>query len=188
MSTLTRIRSLSVRRKIASLALVTALVGTGFASFAAVTDQLVHTNNFALLFMDLKGSTDGTTDTDSTTLSWQIDSTANAKTVKALRLTNSGNGSATVTFALSGPTVPGNLNSGSFKIYEVASQAACTTTVSGTPRYDGAAGINGGSGSLSAPLAISGTQWLCFLYTNPSTTLNFSGVYAQTITFTATSV
>lgn len=176
-----------IDRRMAILALLLCgLLGTGLLSLAAVTDQLTVTNNIAVLTVDIQASRDGTTYQQSITKDVLLDGTV---TAAAIQLTNTGNGQATVRVAGAGTGAAAILGH-EYRLFAVASQAACTSATTGTNTLTASSTVGSAASAAGATgdivLAPGATQWLCEIFAQnvaPAQT----DTATQTLTFTGTS-
>lgn len=174
-------------RRFAVLALLLAgLVGTGVWSLATVTDQLIDTNNYSVLTIDLQGSNDGTTFAQTLTQSFVLEKQVAHNVPIALK--NTGNGQAAVTWT---GTATGSsiITGGFYRVYQVANAAACPYSggTFGTQLNNSSDTIGATSYSGTAlTVAPGATLWLCQQVPGPAA-LTGTETAVQTLTFTATS-
>jgi hypothetical protein len=148
------------------------LVGTGVASLAVLSDQIVVRSTFAAALVDLQASEDGTAYEQSLDLVWTpVESGQPLDQVYAIQIKNASNveirfaGVATAVL-----TPPNNGFAGvGFNIFNVASQAACVTGIPTAGALSTGGTIDAASFGSPAPgqqagdqvLATGATQWLC---------------------------
>jgi hypothetical protein len=187
-TTLQSLRDLSLRRKIAAAVLALSLVGTGIASFAAVSDTLTQTNTFSVLNIDITASNDGTTFTQSLAQTWALGG-AGQSAMKAVHIKNVGNGAAALSISGTG-TGSASITGAPYRLYNITTASQCTGA-----GPDGSAGqelIVGGAASVgsvapAAPLgniAAGATRMFCQVVT-PGTAPAVADTATQTLTWSA---
>lgn len=182
-------RAMPLRRRLAAGALALSLIGTAVASLAVITDQLLVTNNYSTMTVDLKGN-----GTQAVTFTIVIDPTNGH--YQPIDISNAGNSQlryAMTTTATGSASITGH--SGGWKVYSAASSAAC---LAGTPTVlisspAGGTMLNSVIGSPSPGqqagdriLAAGAAEWLC-LITNAGNNMVLapSDAATQTVTFHA---
>lgn len=174
-----------ISRRLAILALLLAgLTGTGLWSWAVVSDSLQLTNQYSVLSLDIEASKDGTVWTQSLTTDIRFDGAGTVSNTLLLR--NVGNGEATITISGTG-TGSANILSAEYRLYSVASAAACTLpTPTGTSHMTASSTVASASSNVSLVIAPGAQQWLCQVVA-PNATPAAGNTAQQVVTFSATS-
>jgi hypothetical protein len=187
-----QIRMLSMRRKIAAAAMAVALITTGIGAWAQISDNMVQTNQFAVLTIDLQGANDAGTPTftQAVTTNWQLEGTQGVRRI--LHLKNASNGAVQVTMSASG-TGASSITAAIFRIYLAPTVADCGATNTSSPTGNAVLLNPGGSqtvgvasyGGSGINLAAGATAIICETV-SPTSAPAAADVATQTVTWTAT--